>query len=196
LIPDEALDLSQRLSVTRIGPGHDRASSLVIQPDGKIVVAGGASFEKLELGGMFNDFALVRYDRDGVLDQDFGSAGKVLTPFAHTNMGAIIFAMALQPDGRIVAAGTSDQPDGGMHFALARYNGDGSLDQAFGNLGKVLSAVGPARMLGDSLSSVALQADGRIVAAGCTYGPGDLSRDFALARYEGGQTDKGVNRKP
>ena len=184
LVPDEDLDLSQRLSVTRIGPGHDQAFSLTLQPDGKIVVAGGASSAKSDL--MFNDFAVVRYNRDGTLDYRFGRSGKVLTPFAHLNTGAVIRDLALQPDGRIVAAGTSDQPDRGLHFALVRYNDDGSLDQGFGGMGKVLSALGPSGTLGDSASSLALQTDGKIVVAGCTYRGGDLSCDFALARYEGG----------
>jgi uncharacterized delta-60 repeat protein len=184
LVPDEKLSLSQQWSVTRIGTGHDQGFALAVQADGKVVVAGGASAVKSDM--MFNDFAMVRYNRDGTLDHRFGRNGKVLTEFGHTNNGAIIYDLALQSDGKLVAAGTSDQPDKGLHFALARYNRDGSLDQGFGTAGKVISALGASRSHGDSASSVALQSDGKILVGGHTYTSFALGSESVLARYEAG----------
>jgi uncharacterized delta-60 repeat protein len=87
-------------------------------------------------------------------------------------------SLALQPDGKIVVAGSS-----GLDFALARYNADGSLDAGFGSGGTVTTDFGDW----DRAPAVAIQADGKIVVAGTTggfYGPDDI----ALARYEGDPT--------
>ncbi|MQA76160.1 MAG: hypothetical protein GEU88_17810 [Solirubrobacterales bacterium] len=80
--------------------------------------------------------------------------------------------MAIQPDGKIVAAGRA----GGL-FALARYNPDGSLDATFGSGGKVVTSIGDG---GDFARAVAIQADGKIVAAGRTAQGGG---NVAVARY-------------
>src|SRR5262245_58252437 len=110
-------------------------SAVVIQPDGKIVVAGGA-FPLFTFAG---NFEIVRYTPDGRLDRSFGNGGIVTTVF---EAGSYAFALALQSDGKIVAAGTvfvdfniGDQSD--TDFALARYNSNGSLDTTFGNGGLV-----------------------------------------------------------
>ncbi len=105
----------------------------------------------------------------GDLDLTFGTGGKVTTDFAGD--GDLAFAVALQPDGKIVAAGRSS-----FDFALARYNADGSLDPTFGTGGKVTTDFGF-----DEAFAVALQPDGKIVAAG--YAVVGSSLDFALARY-------------
>jgi uncharacterized delta-60 repeat protein len=94
------------------------ASSAVVQPDGKIVVAGGA----FPLFTFLGNIEIVRYNPDGSLDTSFGSDGIVTTVFPH---GSYAFAVALQPDGKIVAAGfqaTSTQAS--VQFAVARYVGD------------------------------------------------------------------------
>src|SRR6266704_2774391 len=108
-------------------------SSVVIQPDGKIVVAGGA----FPLFTFLGDFKVVRYNPNGSLDRSFGVGGIVTTTFPE---GSYAFDVALQPDGKIIAAGTVfvDFNPGDMSdtdFALARYNPDGSLDTTFGNSG-------------------------------------------------------------
>jgi uncharacterized delta-60 repeat protein len=85
--------------------------------------------------------------------------------------------MVLQPDGKIVLAGSTATADGKRYFALLRYNHDGSLDRSFGNNGGKIGNFG-----GDAeVRALALQPDGKIVAAG--VGKGDSSTDFALARY-------------
>ena len=152
-------------------------SSVVIQPDGKIVVAGGA----FPLFTFLGNFELVRYNPNGSLDRSFGSGGIVTTTFPE---GSYASAVALQPDGKIIAAGTvfvdfiigeSSNTD----FALARYNSDGSPDATFGNGGQVSTDfVG----LEDDAFSVLIQPDGKIVAVGSANNPATYY-DFAAARY-------------
>src|SRR5262245_39807128 len=113
--------------------------------------------------------------RSGTLDASFGIGGKVTTDFAGAGDG--VGAIAVQPDGRLVAAGAAAvnwQAD----FALARYNSNGTLDTSFGKNGRVNTDFGGVY---EGASSVALQWDGRIVVAGgSVLGYYD---NFALARY-------------
>src|SRR5206468_80556 len=117
------------------------------------------------------DFALARYNANGSLDTTFGTGGKVTTDFAGDDDQA--FAVVLQTDGKIVAAGVAKTYRGG-DFALARYNANGSLDATFGTGGKVTTDFAGND---DAAHGVVVQADGRIVAAGVakTYRGGDFA---------------------
>src|SRR5262245_16776323 len=111
------------------------ASSVVVQPDGKIVVAGGA-FPLFTFAG---DFKVARYNPDGLLDTSFGDNGIVTTTFPE---GSYAFDVALQSDGKIIAAGTvfvdfNPGESSDTDFALARYNPDGTPDATFGNDGQI-----------------------------------------------------------
>ena len=115
---------------------EDDARAVAIQRNGKIVVA-GASDVSGRYGEKFccvRDFALVRYNPDGSLDQSFGTGGKLLTAFELDSLYVNSYAedVGIDPNGRIVAAG-----GGGSFFELARYNPRGELDGSFGNGGKV-----------------------------------------------------------
>jgi uncharacterized delta-60 repeat protein len=112
----------------------------------------------------------------GDLDPSFGTVGKVTTDFAGGPDEA--FALAVQPDGKLVAAGATAGPGLG-NFALARYNLDGTLDPSFGTGGTVTTSFGGA---GDVAFALVVQADGKLVAAGVTAVAGTCC-DFALARY-------------
>jgi uncharacterized delta-60 repeat protein len=148
------------------------ARGIALQPDGKIVVA---SSEGLEEESPFV-FALVRLNPDGSADSSFGSNGTVRTQIG-TGSGA--YDVAVQPDGKIVVAGWSDNGTR-TSFALARYKPDGSLDPTFGPGGTVTTPVGPQF---DFARALALQPDGKIIAGGYTYLAGDQT-DLALARYK------------
>src|SRR5919106_611287 len=153
-------------------------SAVVIQPDGKIVVAGGA----YPLFTFAGDFKVARYNPNGSLDTSFGAGGIVTTIFPGD--GSFAFALALQSDGKIIAAGTDffDFNPGDMSdtdFALARYNSDGSLDTSFGNGGIVTTNFLGAE---DDVFSLLIQPDGKIVAVGSANSPFDFY-DFAAARY-------------
>lgn len=161
---------------TAVGVSFDHGKCVALQSDGKIVVAGTSHLSNLGRG----DFALVRYNSDGSLDESFGNKGTVVTVLnGNTSSG---LSIALQNSGKIVVAGNSGS--GAENFAIARYNTDGSLDQAFGDKGKRITDIGGLK---DSALSVALQSDGKIIAAGWSESAIN-SNDFALARYEGDST--------
>jgi uncharacterized delta-60 repeat protein len=144
------------------GTDDNDSYSVVIQGDGKIVVAGYSwTFSSFR-----SDFALVRYNTDGTLDTDFGTGGQVTTNFGSNSE---IRSIALQSDGKIVAAGFSAN-----NFAVARYETNGDLDNTFSGDGKLTTDLGSS----DEIQSIAIQSDGKIVAAG------NSGNNFAIARYE------------
>ncbi len=153
---------------------NDSGNAVVIQKDGKIVVAGST-----DLKGSA-DFAVARYKTSGDLDLTFGIGGKVLTNFGGTDAGR---AVALQKDGKIVVAGTSDA-GGDFDFAVARYNRDGSLDVSFNPSGSLPGTVTTDFGGGedDEGRAVAIQKDGKIIVAGAVRVTG-INPDFALVRY-------------
>jgi uncharacterized delta-60 repeat protein len=155
------------------GSWDDLANSVAIQADGKIVVAGWSSL----IDGSV-DFALARYNADGSLDTSFSGDGRLITDFGATTDIAV--SVAIQADGKIVAAGTSLQSATEVDFAVARYNADGSLDTSFRGDGRLTTDFGTAG--DDFANSVAIQADGKIVVAG-ESSPSGIWNDFALARY-------------
>lgn len=151
------------------------ANAVVIQPDGKLVVAGSASDSATR--PVATDIAVARYNADGTLDSTFGSGGQNAIPFpdSATEQGN---ALALSADGKIIVAGAAFKtfatpPD----FALVRYNSDGSLDTGFGNGGSVTTDVAGGT---DVAQAVAIQSDGKVVAAGRAF-RNDF--DLTLARY-------------
>ncbi|HEY8199885.1 MAG TPA: hypothetical protein VII47_00870, partial [Actinomycetota bacterium] len=126
----------------------------------------------------------------GNLDASF-SGGAVMTDFA-TNKLDQGLAMALQKDGKIVVAGTTDSnttplppqasdphPPVDLDFALARYNANGTLDSSFGSGGKVVTAFSQQS---DSALAVVIQKDGKIVVGGSTF-TGASNATFGLVRY-------------
>ena len=135
------------------------AEAILVQPDDRIVVAGGA--------WTHYDFAIARLEPDGSLDRGFGHGGMVTTDFANGGFDSIL-ALVLQPDGRLVAAGyggPSHRLPDEDHFALARYEPDGALDRSFGRSGKVVVPIDDL-LIDDFARALALQPDGRLVAAG------------------------------
>jgi uncharacterized delta-60 repeat protein len=170
---DEGFGTGGKVSVD-FSAGVDRATAVLVQPDGSIVVAGHASISS-PLGND-NDFAVARFTSDGALDTSFGAGGKVTTNVAGRT--DLAYAAALQADGKIVLAGRvaddgGDPPD----LGLVRYNDDGSLDTDFGESGSVRLAT-PNTW--DEAADLAIQGDDKIVAAGFAT---DGSYGFALWRF-------------
>lgn len=179
---DGSPDLSFGLGgavITPVGSGDDRVYGLSIQDDGKIVVAGSAR------DGVDYDFALARYDAEGLLDPSFGSGGIVTTPLG-SGTGEI-YALCIQNDDKILAAGYS--LNGSYNdFTLARYDTNGALDSGFGTGGIVITPVGTGQ--DDKANALALQDDGMIVAAGYVFN--GTNNDCALARFDtNGTLDSG-----
>lgn len=160
--------------LTDFAGGDDGASAVAVQPDGKIVAAGFAS---QAAGG--RTFAVVRYTSAGLPDSSFGDDGIVATSFGDGSAAAR--AIAIEADGDIVVAGTSSQPDTGWDFALARYEPDGGLDTSFGDNGRVTTDFDD---VANGINALVVQPTGKLVVAGESEG------DFALARYD---TDGGLD---
>jgi uncharacterized delta-60 repeat protein len=161
--------------------GNASATSVAVAPDGKILVAGSVQPSAFSSAA---DFALVRYNADGSLDTTFGTGGIVTTKLGDFDAGAN--TVLIVPDAntttnpadyKVVAAGHTSTSGGNFNFALVRYNADGSLDTTFNTTGIVTTNFGQL----DDIHAAALQADGKIVAAGSTFIGGKV--ELALARF-------------
>ena len=153
--------------------GHDESTAVVALPDGRVVIAGFTiTFDGRE------NVILARYQADGSLDSTFGVGGKVVTDVPGI---AKAFALAVQPDGKLVVAGIAGQLGyDDLNFALARYNPDGSLDTSFGAGGTVNSDIDGTN---DQANALAVLANGKLVTAGVAADPLTGRSDTALARY-------------
>jgi uncharacterized delta-60 repeat protein len=147
---------------TLVGSGSS-ATALVLQPDGKFVVAGSATVGAAGPNtSSQTDLLLARFQPDGHLDATFGFGG-VVTTTVESNSAA--FALIQQPDGKLVVAGTSD-PAQANAFAgrafLVRYLSDGQVDPSFGTQGTVtIGSAGISR----TNSTLLFQPDGKLVVA-------------------------------
>jgi uncharacterized delta-60 repeat protein len=151
-------------------------SHIALQPDGKILL----------LGDYYPGFILIRYNPDGTLDENFGDKGKILTAFG---AGTVPTAIAIKPDGKIITAGNYGGGVGYSKFLLAQYSTEGVLDESFGNKGVITTDFGK---YGDLINSIAIQADGKIIAAGVT-GVRDIGdvENMAIIRYN---TDGSIDK--
>jgi uncharacterized delta-60 repeat protein len=159
----------------------DVASAVVVQADGKVIVAGDAVVMGTD-GHLHHAFAAVRYNADGTLDDGssadstpgdhFGTGGK-FTYFE--GVGATPTAMAIQSDGKILIAGSADSTGSPaqQYWLIVRLNPNGTFDKTFGDDG-VFSF--PFSLANTPLNAMALQSDGKIVAVG------SFDNDFLVAR--------------
>lgn len=151
---------------------YNKATSIAIQPDEKIVIAGYST------GDSSSQFALVRYNKDGSLDNTFDLDGKVTTSFERAN--TILNSILIQPNGKIIAAGYSYSV--GSYYttvAIAKYNIDGSLDTTFGDNGLINSFMSNL----NKVNSIKLQADNKIIVGGETINYSNSDNGFILFRY-------------
>jgi len=163
---------------TALAGTNDFANSVVVQPDGKIVIGGTSNNSGVQR------FALARFNTDGTFDSTFNNGGTLLT-----NFGDTIYSVKIQPDNKILAVGSNIFLGSG-DFALARFNPNGSLDATFNSGGFVSFDSGFGA--DDSAFSAAIQADGKIVIAGYSFQDG--ARGFATARLNAnGSLDTSFN---
>jgi uncharacterized delta-60 repeat protein len=145
--------------------GFDVGRAVALQPDGRIVVAGGSTATGPSA------FAVLRYNPDGTPDRSFGTDGTVLT-----EVNGVAYGVTVQADGRIVAAGQSDT-GGPSDITVVRYLPDGALDSGFGAAGVVRTDLGG----NDQAAAVIAGAGGTITVAGTSDAAG--SNDVAVVRY-------------
>jgi uncharacterized delta-60 repeat protein len=155
---------------TSIGNSYAFARALVLRPDGRLVAGGPAD----------GHFVLVGYNPDGSLDSEFGDGG-----ISSESIGDV-YALAIQPDGKLVAAGSNSS----HQFVLACYNAEGSLDPSFGTGGTTFTSLGwytcPNQASTGYAWALAIQPDGNLIVAGGGSVRGEEGgSSFALARYLG-----------
>ena len=153
----------------------DYATSVVLQKDGKIVLAG------YKYNGHDYDFMIARFSADGIPDNSFGQFnGLVTTEISGKGTNDRAYAAAIQEDGDILAAGSSDEENS---FALVRYKPNGSLDTSFANRGIALTIVGDAgEDKSDVAFSISIQEDEKIIIGGRSYD--DNLNNITLLRYK------------
>ena len=157
---DTTLSGDGRILESSLAPSH--VGAVAIQADGKIVAVGSTG----------NDFAVLRYHRNGTPDSSFGGNGLVVTPFGSSVSNDIANAVAVQADGRIVVAGSVGSTTN-RRVGVVRYLADGARDTTFGDNGRVTMDFAPG---GTGAAGMAIQPDGKIILVGGT------GSDFAVAR--------------
>ncbi len=183
--PDPSFSGDGRLTFNQ-GGDQGSISDVAIQKDGKIVMAGFAQTPQGD-----PDIAVSRLNPDGSLDQGFGTGGTVLVNVSPTDGPGgtrtqdVGNAVALQPDGKIVVAGSSNS--GSITLAtVTRLKADGTLDTSFNRPG---SPAGFARVRSGVANDVAVDASGRIVIAGTGTRIGQTSTDSFVDRLNSDGTD-------
>ena len=153
--------------------GSSAAFSVAIQSDGKIV-AGGVSNNASNL-------TVVRYNIDGSFDNSFGTKG--IVTISTIPEGSFAKSIAIQNDGKILAGGGYYNSDGNGRFLLARLNTNGNFDPSFG-----INGIVPAIVIGptndDAITSLTVQADSKIIAAGYSQNTNNNHSEFVLSRYK------------
>ena len=150
------------------------ASALLLQSDGRIVIAGSLT-SKLNAPPASNDagFGVVRYSASGALDRTFGKGGVAVADFGKNAPLSGAFALAIQSNNELVAAGAAAQGAFNLSFdssfGLARFTGAGVLDTSFGSGGLVTTTlISGSTNVYSYVNGLAIQSDGKIVAAGNT----------------------------
>lgn len=174
LMPDGAIDTSfgsggfASVSPVSSGTGFGESVSVAIQSTGRIVVGGWAKKKSTDKEG----FALVAFTTSGQLDSAFGSSGRSTAVFAN---GSTLYDIAVDSSNRIVAVGQVAGCYGGSS-GIARFSASGALDTSFANGGVYLQQSSLVYGSTSRSTSVGIQNDGKIVAAGI------LETDISLVR--------------
>ncbi|MGL4229723.1 MAG: delta-60 repeat domain-containing protein [Casimicrobium sp.] len=168
-----------------IGTSNAFAFALAIQPDDKLVLAGQCSI------GNQTNFCVARLNANGTFDTSFDgpsgaipSNGALILPIGTSTSYAA--ALAIQPDGLLLLAGTCEKNVNDLDFCVVRFRDDGSFDESFdgpeeNGAGRFLLSMGSGN---DSVNAITIQPDGKIViAGGCLSGS---YNDFCVARLNGG----------
>jgi uncharacterized delta-60 repeat protein len=144
--------------------------AITVLADNKVLVAGSSWMSS-------KDFAVLKLKENGTPDSTFGVNGWATTPALGFEDEAR--AMVVQPDGKILVAGTAEVASGTKKydFAVARFNGDGSIDGGFGSGGVVTLNIND----NDIADGVAVQSDGKILVGGTSNEDGDAN--YTVVRY-------------
>lgn len=164
------------LSVRDFAGGNDDALAIALHPSGRVIVGGSAVVSG------HRQFAIMEFSAAGLLIGAVGNNGRLTTDVSPSD-GSFIKCLAIQPDGKVVAVGESDNIGlNESNFAIARYNIDGTLDAAFGQGGVLRSDLN--NHSDDTANAIAIGSNGKLVVAGSTRNTTAGSQNnFGLARY-------------
>lgn len=162
------------IATAEIGLGYNSARDLALQPDGKILFAGSC----VDFNGKWS-FALIRFNSNGTLDNSFSGDGKLITSFNDFSYADYGEAVAVQPDGKIIEVGLAQDNSANQGFGIVRFNVDGSLDNTFGNGGKLVIPIGNAY---PEATAVIVQPDLKILVGGYSWSNNQIPSSFALMR--------------
>jgi uncharacterized delta-60 repeat protein len=185
------LTLDESFDTDGIAPhniwGNDNAESLIIQPDGKILL-GGTSNQGGDMG-CCDQYTVARLNTDGSADTGFGPSSSGHITVSIDSSWDLGRALALRSDGRMVLGGYIDDGAWNWNFALLGVKADGTLDPAFNpggtygmspnNESKVVTSVDTGDDYGNA---IAIQSDGKILQAGATHN--GTNWDWAIVRFE------------
>jgi uncharacterized delta-60 repeat protein len=174
-IPDASFDADGQVTTDMVSAEQEEALGVAIQPDGKIVVVG---YTGTPGPGGPSNFALARYNANGSLDTSFGLAGKVVSGVVGS-----AYAVALQPDGKIVVVGDIQLSSGAdfSDFVIARYNANGTLDTSFSSDGRITTDIGGGT---NTARNLVLQPNGAILVSGEPFGSFTGSDHTDVVRYD------------
>ena len=156
-------------------------SSIGIQDDGKIVVAGYLWRHRKGTTSNQDDLTVVRFNTDGSLDTSFGDGGQVVTPLSNNGDNQAT-GLTIQPNGKIVVSGYIEKRldnSWNRQTAIVAYNPDGTLDNSFGTNGQVMASLQSEY---NATNVIATQSDGNIVVIG-------RGSSFNVARFIGVSDD-------
>ncbi|MBK6485167.1 MAG: T9SS type A sorting domain-containing protein [Chitinophagales bacterium] len=163
---------SNGTAIFNLNNGDDMAYAILRSPfDNRILIGG-----RVGDGSTKTDFLVMAITESGLLDSTFGNNGRASI---HIKVNDAGLDLAVQANGRIVLGGTSGAGFATNDFAICRFNDDGSIDSTFGTNGATLSEV--SSFFSD-IEDIALQADGKIVAAGIAA---NFNNDMGIVRYKG-----------
>jgi uncharacterized delta-60 repeat protein len=153
-------------------PTYDSVGAVLVQPDGKILVAGG----KDEYTSSWAYFVIARYQADGSPDASFGNGGRA---FLFKDICNVVQDIALQSDGKIIAVGTSGCQGFQQSSTIFRLNANGKVDTSFGENGQSSLATDGIALA----TTVEIMADDKIVVGGTNSYNGNQPSTLLLARY-------------
>lgn len=199
---DDGVGYTPGQAAASFAPHGALARDVVVQPDGRIVAVGQASFGEQDCRGYDRGFAVARWRRYGTLDETFGDRGRVTVPVGgiddypcgNNNGGTRVVdararTVGLQPDGRLLVGGNAITPSGGGP-ALVRLMPDGSRDSGFGGGEVLFDTLRIPESYEESnavVADVLAEPGGRIIAALLSTGynpsdPNDLPGGFVRLR--------------
>lgn len=178
---DGSLDITYATNGIFSGTDMATNSNLFFQSDGKLV----ATFSHATQ----TQVVLVRITQNGNADIDFGNNGKVTTPIGTASTYDFTRDLVIQPNGKILLAGSSYSSGTASDYLVVRYHSDGTIDNTFGSNANGIVTTSVASTNEDRGKAIKLQSDGKIVVAGssCTG-----SCDFVLLRYNNTQEPTGI----